>query len=150
MVHRESDILKKVLKENIKTYLMKLFPQIIIGLVMKDSGQIKFWKNFKSKILKIFDPKSAKFASGKMPSSKLLPSGSGVFDWYTFWTCPGLSDCSRFPSPGQSSQAIPGPIAAQEQFWNEILVMFSELLRLVHWKSWDNPSSDVTWRLKAI
>ena len=42
MVHRESDILKKVLKENIKTYLMKLFPQIIIGLVMKDSGQIKF------------------------------------------------------------------------------------------------------------
>ena len=39
MVRQESDILKKVLKENIKNYLMKLFPQIIIGHVTKESGQ---------------------------------------------------------------------------------------------------------------
>ena len=50
----------------------------------------------------------------------------------------------------QSSNSGQIPIAVQEQLWNEILVMFSELSRLVHWKSWDNPSSDVTWQLKAI
>ena len=126
----ESDILEKSFERKYQ----ELFDEIVSSnhywSCDEGFGSKYRLKKFKIEIFQNFDPKSSKFTRGKMPSSKLLPSRSRVFDWNTFLIGPGITGCPRFSSIGQKQSGNFGqnPITARKKLKNELLVMFSERL----------------------